>query len=154
MVSSLVVICYVWLLFSRRGLRAPGRWTSCSPFLRGRKRVREFLEEKLQPGTRARYSAARTALYLYMAAHYGLCDFYSPGQQGWPLAEAVMDLRDEGFSTTHLDDVCSAIAKDWPTRRFRIASAVLERIREVVPVRQAPALPFEAVLAMVSTAHL
>ena len=73
--------------------------------------------------------------------------------QDWVLAEAVLDLHEAGASVNNLGDVVSSVGKEWPTRRYRTAWKMFDFIKSQHPPKQAPALLYEVMMAMVVTLH-
>lgn len=116
---------------------------------RGRRdRVRAFLETTLRRSTRQRYAAARNAFRAWCKSVNVDFESLSEEDQDWLAAEFVLDVFEEHAVRQRFLDLISALSKENPRARFKVAWRVLDVWGKEVPPSQAPAMPEKVAWAL------
>ena len=113
-------------------------------------RVATFLLALLAAGTRARYLEQAQRFGVWSRDHAPTWASMAIEQQDAWLAEFVLDSRDEGLGVQACRDTVAALQLFWPSRKFRLATRVVNGWAELVPPNRAPPVDRTAAMALVT----
>eukprot|EP00974_Lingulodinium_polyedra_P026584 2564316-Lingulodinium_polyedra.AAC.1 len=74
----------------------------------------------------------------------------APQEREWVLAEFILDCFEGGLPRSHCTALLAAFSRIMPSERFRTAWRTLGAWAVRAPPNQAPALPVEALLAIMA----
>ena len=113
-------------------------------------RVLTFLLALLAAGTRVRYLEQTRRFRDWRQAHAPTWGSMATEQQDVCLSEYVLDSWDENLGVQSCRDTIAALQLFWPSRKFRLATRVVNGWQLQVPPNRAPPIDREGAMALVT----